>query len=138
MTVAQISRLHHNPKPLPAPVEVTKPSDLTDVILTLTDNLTAGQSAGFSQDSIVINVTSPDVPDLTLIDLPGIVRTATAGQDSSVIEAVNELLDAYLESERTIILAVLPANQDVATVDILERAAEVDPTGDRTIGGRKL
>jgi hypothetical protein len=29
------------------------------------------------QHSIVINVTSPDVPDLTLIDLPGIVRTAT-------------------------------------------------------------
>lgn len=28
----------------------------------------------------------------------------------------------YLEQDRTIILAVVPANQDVATVDILERA----------------
>lgn len=28
----------------------------------------------------------------------------------------------YLEQERTIILAVVPSNQDVATVDILERA----------------
>lgn len=28
----------------------------------------------------------------------------------------------FLEQERTIILAVVPANQDVATVDILERA----------------
>jgi hypothetical protein len=38
---------------------------------------------------------------------------------------VDDLLDVYLESERTIILAVIPANQDIATVDILERAAEV-------------
>ncbi|CAN0159188.1 unnamed protein product, partial [Hapterophycus canaliculatus] len=40
----------------------------------------------------------------------------------------------FLEQERTIILAVVPANQDVATVDILERAKMVDPEGDRTIG----
>lgn len=31
----------------------------------------------------------------------------------------------FLEQERTIILAVVPANQDVATVDILERAKMV-------------
>jgi hypothetical protein len=36
--------------------------------------------------------------------------------------------------ERTIILAVIPANQDISTIDILERAHRVDETGDRTIG----
>lgn len=35
---------------------------------------------------------------------------------------VNGLIENYLRSERTIILAIVPANQDVATVDILERA----------------
>jgi len=59
----------------------------------------------------VIHVASPDVPDLTLIDLPGIVRTTTAGQDRSVIREVDELMDLYLQSERTMILAVIPANQ---------------------------
>lgn len=54
---------------------------------------------------------SPDVPDLTLIDLPGIVRTTTTGQDRSVIRDVDELMDMYLQSERTVILAVIPANQ---------------------------
>lgn len=33
--------------------------------------------------------------------------------------------ERFLEQERTIILAVVPANQDVATVDILERAKMV-------------
>jgi interferon-induced GTP-binding protein Mx len=35
---------------------------------------------------------------------------------------------------RSIILAVIPANQDIATVDILERAQSVDTSGQRTIG----
>jgi hypothetical protein len=47
---------------------------------------------------------------------------------------VNSLIEGYLQQERTIILAVVPANQDVATIDILERAKKVDPEGDRTIG----
>lgn len=38
---------------------------------------------------------------------------------------VNGLIESYLSSERTIILAIVPANQDVATVDILERAKKV-------------
>ena len=40
-------------------------------------------------------------------------------------------VEKYLSQERTIILAVVPANQDVATVDILERAKRVDPEGNR-------
>lgn len=38
---------------------------------------------------------------------------------------VNGLIESYLRSERTIILAIVPSNQDVATVDILERAKKV-------------
>ena len=76
----------------------------------------------------VVEVRAPHVPDLTIIDLPGIVRTATAGQDMSVVTQVNSTIEKYLGQDRTIILAIVPANQDVATVDILERALRVDPT----------
>lgn len=38
---------------------------------------------------------------------------------------MNGLIESYLRSERTIILAIVPSNQDVATVDILERAKKV-------------
>ncbi len=44
------------------------------------------------------------------------------------------MIKAYLLDPRTVILAVIPANQDIATVDILERAQSVDPAGERTIG----
>ena len=46
-----------------------------------------------------------------MIDLPGIVRTATQGQTTSVIEEVNGLIGHFLKQERTIILAVIPSNQ---------------------------
>jgi hypothetical protein len=49
-------------------------------------------------------------------------------QDSRVIAKVNGMIDEYLSQERTVILAVIPANQDIATIDILERAQKVMTT----------
>lgn len=106
---------------------------LTSIIARLTESLTKN-SYGFSTESIVIKLSSPDSPDLTVVDLPGIVRTTTAGQNAGIVDQVNSLIDDYLKEERTIILAVIPSNQDIATVDILERAQRVDPRGERTLG----
>mmetsp|Transcript_3290 Transcript_3290/g.4634 ORF Transcript_3290/g.4634 Transcript_3290/m.4634 type:complete len:751 (+) Transcript_3290:51-2303(+) len=116
------------------PVVVASPEELTPLIERFTSSLTHGQATEFSAESIVVEITAPEAPNLTLIDLPGIVRTATAGQSTAVIGQINGLIESYLKQERTIILAVIPANQDIATVDILERAQQVDPQGERTVG----
>eukprot|EP00752_Nemacystus_decipiens_P002787 g2603.t1 len=116
------------------PRSASTPEELTKVIEDLQDALTSGDQGAFSTETISVQVQAPGLPDLTLIDLPGIVRTATKGQRATVMAEVNGLIQRFLEQERTIILAVVPANQDVATVDILERAKLVDPEGDRTIG----
>jgi hypothetical protein len=39
-----------------------------------------------------------------------------------------------MENPRSVMLAVIPANVDVATQEILELAADVDPEGKRTLG----
>jgi interferon-induced GTP-binding protein Mx1 len=88
----------------------------------------------FSTEVIQVQVQSPTMPNLSLVDLPGIIRTTTAGQDRSVIANVDALLETYLRQPETVILAIIPANQDIATIDILERATIYDPTGVRTIG----
>lgn len=41
-------------------------------------------------------------------------------QNKDLINQVNNLLNRYLQKERTVILAVVPANQDIATVEVLE------------------
>ena len=83
---------------------------------------------------IQVSVQSSTTPNLSLIDLPGIIRTTIYGQEKRVIANVNDLLDSFMRQPETIILAVIPANQDIATIDVLERAYEYDPAGVRTIG----
>jgi len=84
--------------------------------------------------TIRVRLEGPEYADLTLVDLPGIVRTATDGQSTDVVKQVSDLVNKYIAQGRTIILAVIPSNVDIATVDILERAAKVDPKGHRTVG----
>lgn len=108
--------------------------ELCGVISTLTNTLTKGLANNFSSDMIVIELSSPESPDLTIIDLPGIIRTTTSGQNVAVVREINDLIDSYIVQENTIILAVIPSNQDIATIDILERASQGDPTGARTLG----
>ncbi len=113
---------------------VYSPTDLTALLERASTIITSKSMNGFSSDSIHVCVESAQTPDLSLVDLPGIIRTTTAGQDRSVISEVDELLRHYMIQQETVILAVIPANQDIATVDILERAAKLDPQGERTIG----
>ncbi|CAM9766895.1 unnamed protein product, partial [Discosporangium mesarthrocarpum] len=72
----------------------SSPEDLTKawategfVLERLTDKLTK-TSSNFSTESINVKLSAPDVPDLTVVDLPGIIRTSTAGQDPRVISQV--------------------------------------------------
>jgi interferon-induced GTP-binding protein Mx1 len=92
-------------------IPVSEVNALCGVIEHLTSSLCAGGGGNFSTDSIVIDLVSPDACDLTVVDLPGIIRTVTAGQSVSVIDQVNNLIKSFLIDKRTIILAVIPANQ---------------------------
>ena len=44
------------------------------------------------------------------------------------------MINEFIKPENTIILAVTPANQDLANSDALKLARKVDPDGLRTIG----
>jgi hypothetical protein len=86
-----------------------------------------------SDDSIIVIAKGPEYPDLTLTDLPGIIRTLGDGDDASIITSVRRLVQRYMEKPRTIILAVHPATVDLHNSEILQNAKEADPDGKRTI-----
>lgn len=52
-------------------------------------NEMAGVGVGISDDLISLEIASPEVPDLTLIDLPGIARVAVKGQPENIGEQVS-------------------------------------------------
>ncbi|XP_048202167.1 interferon-induced GTP-binding protein Mx1 isoform X2 [Perognathus longimembris pacificus] len=94
----------------------------------------AGHGVGISDELINLEVSAPHVPDLTLIDLPGITRVAVGSQPADIGHQIKRLIRTYIQKQETINLVVVPCNVDIATTEALSMAQEVDPEGDRTIG----
>ncbi|CDQ91102.1 unnamed protein product [Oncorhynchus mykiss] len=112
------------------------PKDLAivlDAIPSAQDEM-AGVGVGISDDLISLEIGSPDVPDLTLIDLPGIARVAVKGQPENIGEQIKRLIRKFITKQETINLVVVPCNVDIATTEALKMAQEVDPDGERTLG----
>jgi dynamin 1-like protein len=72
--------------------------------------------------------------DLTVVDLPGLVKNAVDGQDPRIVEQIQKMVRDIISQKESLILAVTPANDDLANSDSIRIAREVDPLGDRTIG----
>ncbi|XP_040992746.1 dynamin-related protein 1E [Juglans microcarpa x Juglans regia] len=98
-----------------------------------TDRIT-GKTKQISPVPIHLSIYSPNVVNLTLIDLPGLTKVAVEGQPESIVQDIESMVQTYVEKPNCIILAISPANQDIATSDAIKLAREVDPTGDRTFG----
>ncbi|XP_070758669.1 interferon-induced GTP-binding protein Mx isoform X2 [Enoplosus armatus] len=94
----------------------------------------AGAGSGISEDLISLEIASPDVPDLTLIDLPGIARVAVKGQPENIGDQTKRLIQMFITKQETISLVVVPCNVDIATTEALNMAQRVDPEGERTLG----
>ncbi|KAK4804336.1 hypothetical protein SAY86_004153 [Trapa natans] len=98
-----------------------------------TDRVT-GKTKQISPVPIHLSIYSPNVVNLTLIDLPGLTKFAVEGQPESIAQDIETMVRSYVEKPNSIILAISPANQDIATSDAIKLAREVDPTGERTFG----
>ncbi|XP_067300159.1 interferon-induced GTP-binding protein Mx-like isoform X2 [Pseudorasbora parva] len=94
----------------------------------------AGKGEGISHEMITLEIQSSDVPDLTLIDLPGIARVATGNQPKDIEKQIKDLIETFIKRQETISLVVVPANIDIATTEALQMASKVDSTGQRTLG----
>ncbi|XP_032394437.1 dynamin-2 isoform X4 [Etheostoma spectabile] len=98
-----------------------------------TDRIT-GSNKGISSIPINLRVYSPNVLNLTLIDLPGMTKVAVGDQPVDIEHQIKDMLLQFITKESCLILAVTPANTDLANSDALKIAKEVDPQGLRTIG----
>ncbi|XP_063393225.1 dynamin isoform X7 [Cydia fagiglandana] len=98
-----------------------------------TDRIT-GSNKGISPVPINLRVYSPNVLNLTLIDLPGLTKVPIGDQPADIEAQIKGMIFQFIRRESCLILAVTPANTDLANSDALKLAKEVDPQGLRTIG----
>ncbi|KAF5936925.1 hypothetical protein HYC85_024431 [Camellia sinensis] len=94
----------------------------------------AGGNKGVSDKQIRLKIFSPNVLDITLVDLPGITKVPVGDQPSDIEARIRTMIMSYIKLPSCLILAVTPANSDLANSDALQIAGNADPDGYRTIG----
>ncbi|CAA9960015.1 GTP-binding protein [Pyrenophora teres f. maculata] len=91
-------------------------------------------SRAFSRDVLSVEITGPSRPQLTLVDLPGLIHATNKAQTESDKELILNLVSQYMKNPRTIILAVVSAKNDFANQIILDHCRKIDEKGRRTLG----
>ncbi|RWA06466.1 hypothetical protein EKO27_g8647 [Xylaria grammica] len=95
---------------------------------------TLAPTRAFARDTLSIEIEGPSRPQLTLVDIPGLIHASTKGVSDADVALVAEITEHYISQPRTICLAVISAANDVANQTILTKVRRVDPQGDRTLG----
>ncbi|KAK2742332.1 hypothetical protein FQN57_005420 [Myotisia sp. PD_48] len=88
----------------------------------------------FARDTLSILIEGPERPQLTLVDLPGIIQNETTEASMEDVRLVSEITEHYISQSRTICLAVVSATNDYANQPILTKVRSFDPQGERTLG----
>lgn len=109
-------------------------TDFSVVQKTLYDlNMSIPSTQAVSSVPVELRIHSPNVPDLSLVDLPGYIELSSMDQPDSLKEEIANLVEKYIKPPN-IILAVCSADVDLANSPALRASRRVDPLGMRTIG----
>ncbi|CAO2817656.1 unnamed protein product [Amaranthus hypochondriacus] len=139
--VPLIMRLQNHPTPSPTPIlslqylDTTLETDETHVAQSIESATLeiAGSGKGISHTPLTLIVKKHGVPDLTMVDLPGITRVPVHGQPDNIYEQIHDIIMEYITPSESIILNVLSANVDFSTCESIRMSQKVDKTGERTL-----
>ena len=93
-----------------------------------------GHKKAVSAEPIMLSIRAAGAPSLTLVDMPGLTKVATADQPASTVADIETMAKKFIVSKNVVIVAVSAANADIATSDGVRVAKEVDPNSERTLG----
>uniref|UniRef100_A0A8C7JKJ5 Dynamin-1-like protein n=1 Tax=Oncorhynchus kisutch TaxID=8019 RepID=A0A8C7JKJ5_ONCKI len=86
----------------------------------------SGTDKGISDEPIHLKIFSPNVVNLTLVDLPGITKVPVGDQPKDIEVQIGELILKHISNPNSIIQAATAANTDMAT-------SRVPQSGRRTL-----
>ncbi|KAF1956374.1 hypothetical protein CC80DRAFT_593826 [Byssothecium circinans] len=90
-------------------------------------------TSSFFADRLLVTVTDPHWPPLTLVDLPGIISAANPDQKEEDADIPWQLCSQYMANKKSIILAVIGADTQTNVTGIWKLIKEHDPDRKRTI-----
>ncbi|XP_057443199.1 dynamin-related protein 4C-like [Lotus japonicus] len=110
----------------------TDEEHISDEINSATEKL-AGPGKGISNNPLTLLVKKNGVPDLAMVDLPGITRVAVHGQPENICDLVKDIIMEYITPDESIILNFLCASRDFTTNESIKMSQTVDSNGLRTL-----
>ena len=90
-------------------VKFTNFSDVRDEVVAQTNKI-AGNSKNISNEPISLMIYSPNVVDLTLVDLPGMTKVPVHGQPKDIEKQIRSLIMSFITQPNALILALSAAN----------------------------
>ena len=114
-------------------IQISDLDDIASKIETVT-RAVAGENKSIVNTTLFLKVRSGDLPDLTIVDLPGIVRVSVGDQDDDIESQMIELINDHVKGDFTVNMCVVPVGVDAATAGAIKIARKHDPAGARTMG----
>ncbi|KAL8657351.1 MAG: hypothetical protein Q9226_002000 [Calogaya cf. arnoldii] len=68
----------------------------------------------FSPNVIKLNVSSPELPNLSFYDLPGVINQAEVSEEEYLVTLVQDLVKSYIKDDACINLLAIPMTDDAA------------------------
>ncbi|KAL8703679.1 MAG: hypothetical protein Q9201_003133 [Fulgogasparrea decipioides] len=87
----------------------------------------------FSPNVVRLDITAPDVPNLSFYDLPGVINQAEVPEEEYLVKLVANLAKSYIKTENCINLLAMPMTDDPANSTASKLIHELDAQN-RTIG----
>ncbi|CAG8503421.1 7610_t:CDS:2 [Diversispora eburnea] len=94
----------------------------------------ANNELKFTKNVVCLEIKGKNVPNLSLIDLPGIIHHTEKAEDRKFIDLIKELVKEYIKKEQSIIIATITCRDEIDNQAIVTLAKEADPAGRRTLG----
>ena len=118
----------------PEPSEEQK-KEIASLIRSITNEY-AGDGMNITEQPIYLRILSPNLPNLSLVDLPGLTMVACTdkGQPRDIKTKIRNLISSYISDKSSIIMAVMPARTDIEADLALDLIKDHDPEGTRTVG----
>ncbi|KAI5117952.1 hypothetical protein M0805_004717 [Coniferiporia weirii] len=88
----------------------------------------------FSENYISVQITGPDLTDLSFCDLPGVIASVGKGGRQDDVELIRNLSIRYIEKPSCLILLTVSCETDFEVQGAFDLAMKYDPEGRRTIG----
>ena len=105
---------------------MSKAAAVMGIVSNAGDSSPGPSTRAFAKDVLSFEIEGPTRPQLTVVDVPGLIQNATKGVTEQDKQMVAEITDFYVKQRRTIYLAVIQATDDYANQPILTKVREAD------------